>query len=270
MNKDIKKLLDDTTKNLQSSIDDAIENKEKTIHFPVKKEFLNALMDVNDGLQENNETIPDAERQKCKNVVGNVLEFVAEAVGGSSAKNAVKDISKVVDGVSGVAAEGIVNVIDGVSNWWNKPVRNTADGKPQTRGQKWSRRLSKGCDATIDCLSEGVEIIGNAFADNKIEDIYLEIPLLLGKQFVKALEWLNEWIDGWDFSPKDKSNEKPSGKDVTKGDETKNLPGPSKRLEKGETENIPAPQVKILRNNKGSERETRNLPRIKAMVENSR
>ena len=239
--------LDEETKNLRASVEKAGERDDKTVRFHVKKGMVKELVDANDSVQNGENNIPDSEKNKFGNMLGNVFGVIGDAM-------------------------------EGVDDWWNKPVRDMADGTPQTRGQKWSRRLSKGFDATVDFASDAIQTVCKAFEDGQIEEIIIDLPLLLGKQVLKGLDWLNEWIKGWDLNPKDKSKEQTQ----EKGETTKNLPEarrdnqttqniPAGKRENKRTENIPNPHGKTeVAKPKISHRETQNIPLSKLLNGKSR
>lgn len=236
-------ILDEETKNLGASVESAGKSGKKTVRFSVKKGMVEELLDANEAVQNGEKDIPEAEKNKFKNMLGNVFGVIGDAM-------------------------------EEVEDWWNKPVRDTADGKPQTRGQKWSRRLSKGFDATVDFASEAIQTVAGAFESGNFEEIIIDLPLLLGKQVVKGLDWLNEWIKGWDLNPKDKAKEEGQEKgEATKSlpasnrdnKATENIPSPKGAEGKGNTKNIPSPQTSKVSRPKIPSQETRNLPLSKLL-----
>ena len=132
------------TEKLRALVEKAGERGDKTVRFPVNKEMLKELLDVNEAVQNGENNIPDSEKNKFIQMSNIFFEFVGDAM-------------------------------EGVEDWWNKPVRDMADGTPQTRGQKWSRRLSKGFDATVDFASDAGQTVCKAFEDDQIEEIIIEI-----------------------------------------------------------------------------------------------
>ena len=230
------------TEKLRALVEKAGERGDKTVRFPVNKEMLKELLDVNEAVQNGENNIPDSEKNKFIQMSNIFFEFVGDAM-------------------------------EGVEDWWNKPVRDMADGTPQTRGQKWSRRLSKGFDATVDFASDAGQTVCKAFEDDQIEEIIIELPRLLGKQVLKDLDWLNEWIKGWDLNPKDKSKEQTPKKETP----TKNLSDPTRDNQKTQnisagkvgnkrTENIPTPKAEVVKP-KIPHQETQNIPLSKLLLD---
>lgn len=117
--------------------------------------------------------------------------------------------------------------IDAIEDWKNKPVRNG-----ETRGQKWERRLKKfGSWGVETAIERPLQEFGKAIQSGNVEEVFIQVPLAVGEQLLKVLDWLNEWIAGWDFSYEseiDKALREGNAQRKTGEDEkTKNLPAPS-------------------------------------------
>ena len=96
-------------------------------------------------------------------------------------------------------------VVDRVETLKNKPKRDYIDEKgerqKQNNGEMWERRLGNLADFGLKTFVEKPLVkLGECIEKGQVEEAIIQVPIAVTEQLLKILDWINDWIEGWNFS----------------------------------------------------------------------